>query len=277
MQGRPTDVAYVPRQQSLDAAGEKDGPARLHAARAFGTARDDLDVRFDGADRPAVVTRVLGACLDGFTDRQAAESAVWEWTLSERLQGLLAIAIVGGGSVPPWHTRCGRCTTAIEIEIAPSAFVAPPRRAGVACRSPDGSVITARLPRGSEQRVWRAYAAEARAMATTLVDGVDGKAPGPDWRIPLAWLDPLAEALAEGDPLTMLQLHAACPSCGHLNVIDFDLEGWLLGLFADAQGHLIDDVHTLAGRYHWSEAAICALPQWRRRAYLARIEREVGA
>jgi hypothetical protein len=271
------EAGHALPQRSLDTARQAAGPAWQHAARAFGRASGDLDIRLDDADRPAVVTRVLAACLDGFADREVAESMVWEWTLAERLQGLLAIVIAGGTTPPPWHTRCDRCAVAIEIDVPPLAFVEPPRRGRVACRSPDGHAVSARLPRGNDARAWRANVADARVMATNLIDDVDGEAPAPGWLMPPAWLDPLAEALAESDPLTVLQLHAGCPNCGHLNIIDFDLEAWLLGLFADEQQHLIDDVHRLARFYHWSEAAICALPQWRRRAYLARIEREAEA
>ena len=271
------EAGHESPQRSLDAAAQAAGLAGQHTARAFGFASGDLDIRFDDADRPAVVTCVLAACLGGLPDRQAAESVVWDWTLAERLQGLIGIVIAGGTTTPPWHTRCDRCAIAIEIDVQPTAFVEPPRRGGVACRSPGGHAVTARLPRGSDARAWYAKAADARAIATMLVDDVDGEAPASGWLVPPAWLDPLAEALAEADPLTALRMHARCPGCGHLNIIDFDLEGWLLGVLADEQQHLIDDVHRLARSYHWSEAAICALPPWRRRAYLARIEREAEA
>jgi hypothetical protein len=271
------EAGHVSSPQSLDVTGHPAGPARQHTARAFGLASCDLDIRIHDADRPLVVTRVLAACLDGFPDREAAESAVGEWTLAERLQGLLAIAIAGETPASPWQTRCDGCATAIEIDVPLPAFVQPPRRRDITCHSPDGHAISARLPRGNDARAWRANATDACAMATMLVDGIDGEAPPPGWLMPAAWLRPLADALAESDPLTVLQLQAGCPNCGQLNVIDFDLEGWLLDLLAEEQQHLIDDVHRLARTYHWSEAAICALPQWRRSAYLARLEREATA
>src|SRR4051794_4353932 len=100
------EAGHALPQRSLDTARQAAGPAWQHAARAFGLARGDLDIRLDDADRAAVVTRVLAACLDGLPDRPAAESIVWDWTLAERLQGLLAIVIAGGTTPPPWHTRC---------------------------------------------------------------------------------------------------------------------------------------------------------------------------
>ncbi|GLR87948.1 hypothetical protein GCM10007857_46600 [Bradyrhizobium iriomotense] len=245
--------------------------------RAFGLAGGDLDIRLDDADRPAVVTSVLAVCLDGIADREAAARAVWAWTLAERLQGLIAVVLAGGATNPPWQTRCAHCKVAIEIDVPLEAFAAPPRQHAITCRSLDGHLVTARLPRGDDARAWHANASDACAIATMLVEDVDGETPAPGWRLPPDWLGPLADALAEVDPLTVLQLQALCPGCGHANVIDFDLEGWLLGLCSVEQQHLIDDVHRLAGAYHWSEAAIAALPPWRRRAYLARIDRETVA
>ncbi len=262
--------------QALDVATDGRGPEREHVARAFGQTGGDLDIRFDDADRPAMVTRILADCIGGFASREAAETSVWEWTLAERLQGLLAIAVAGSAAAPLWQTRCERCGAAIEIDVPYQAFVATPRGEPVLCRSPDGHAITARQPRGSDTRAWHLHAGDAAALASALVEDVDGERPAAGWRIPQAWIGPLADALAESDPLTVLALQAGCPGCGHVNFIDFDLEGWLLGLLADEQQHLIDDVHRLASLYHWSEAAICALPRWRRRAYLVRIEREAA-
>jgi len=271
------EAAHGASPQGLDVTGRRAGPVPAHACRAFGLAGGDLDIRLDDANRPAAVTRLLASCLDGFADREAAETRVWEWTLAERLQGLLAIVIASSAAGPPWQTRCERCEAAIEVDVPLDAFVETPRDGPIVCQSPDGHAITARQPRGSDLRAWLMRAGDAETMATMLVEAIDGGAPAADWRMPLAWIGPLAAALAESDPLTVLQLQAGCPACGHANLIDFDLEGWLLGLVADQQQHLIDDVHRLASVYHWSEAAICALPHWRRRAYLVRIERETAA
>ena len=252
-------------------------PPAAYAARAFGQARRDLDIDLADADRPNLVTRLL---LGGLIDLDALPDVadrVWAWTIEERLQALLAITVATCPAPPPWQTRCqeAACRGAMEIAIDPASFVAAPRPDLLSWRAADGSAVTARLPNGRDLRRWhRAGVADAAALATPLVEAVDGRAPDPGWRVPDGWLDGLAEAFAERDPLTVLQLVAACPDCGAANRIDFDLEGWLLGLLAAEQRRLIDDVHGLTSAYHWSEAAICALPAWRRRAYLARAAAE---
>ena len=277
MQGHPIKFRPTSRQKRQTAAvALAAAVAAPYAARPFGRSRDDLDIDLGDGNRPGLVTRVLASCLGGFADPQAAEDCVWEWALTERLQGLLAIAIAGGCERTALQMRCRDCGTGADIDLPVSNFVTPPRRNAVVCRMPDGSEIAARLPLGSDQHAWRAAAADPIVMATTLIERIGHAAPRPSWRTPPDWLEPLADALADADPLTTLQLQAACPNCGHVNVIDFDLEGWLLAFFADEQERLIDDVHKLAAVYHWSEEAICALPPRRRRAYLARIKQEAG-
>jgi hypothetical protein len=163
----------------------------------------------------------------------------------------------------------------MQVEIDLTALVHKPSRDPIVCEL-SGHRITVRLPRGSDQVNWRDTKADLSAMATRLIESVDGHVPDPGWRVPPDWLDELSAALAEWDPLTVLQLNATCPNCRHANLIDFDIEDLLLHLVADEQNDLLDDVHALAAAYHWSEAYICALPRRRRRAYRDRIGREAG-
>jgi hypothetical protein len=82
----------------------------------------------------------------------------------------------------------------------------------------------------------------------------------------------LAALLAEADPPSEFAFHLACVGCG--GAIDCVLDPvHLLAAEVDrAARSLLDDVHTLALAYHWSEADILALSQRRRRAYLDRLD-----
>lgn len=256
-----------------------DGPAATASAytvRAFGTSRCDLDIDLSDENRPALVTRLLLACLDGLQTMPDAENVVWEWTVAERLQYLLAIAIATQSVPPALNTRCQArdCRIAMQVELDLAAFIAELPPDPVVCRVA-GRRVTARLPRGADQRLWRDAKTDIAWLARQLIETVDGQIPERDWGVPTAWIDEFGAALAAQDPHTVLQLSATCPSCGHANPVDFDLEDHILRLFADVQRRLIDDVHGLATAYRWSEVDICALPTWRRRAYLARVVREV--
>jgi hypothetical protein len=89
-----------------------------------------------------------------------------------------------------------------------------------------------------------------------------------------ALLPVLDDAFEAHDPLTALHLSASCPACAYVNTVGCDLEALLLDGFARAQAAMLDDVAALASVFHWSEAAILALPRWRRAVYLQRISEE---
>jgi hypothetical protein len=78
----------------------------------------------------------------------------------------------------------------------------------------------------------------------------------------------IEECLAGADPLAEINLGMTCPRCSHtwqalLDVVSF--------VWAEAETRalrLLDDVHTLARAYGWSERAILGLSPRRRQAYL---------
>lgn len=67
-----------------------------------------------------------------------------------------------------------------------------------------------------------------------------------------------------GNPTLMLD----CPNCGHHWQILFDILSFFLLELNDWARRLLQDVHSLALAYGWSESAILALSPWRRRTYL---------
>lgn len=91
--------------------------------------------------------------------------------------------------------------------------------------------------------------------------------------IPLDDRARLEQHLAELNPE---EIHFAwvCPECGMTADIPFDLCSHVIAEFHEHARTLLDDVHTLACRYHWSEPEILALPLRRRLSYLMRIEAE---
>lgn len=86
----------------------------------------------------------------------------------------------------------------------------------------------------------------------------------------------LEQALAASIP-EEIRLNLECQSCGQQLSAPFDP---CAAFFAELKEHsktLLDDVHTLARAYHWSERQILRLPLRRRLAYLMRIEAENDA
>ena len=247
---------------------------RQHTAQPFGRSLRDLQIDLRDGDRPGTVSRLL-AGLPDLAEAADPEAATAGWAVDARLQGLLAIARATG-TPPAWQTCCPARGSALALALDPGAFVAAPRGGPVAWTAPDGTAVTSRLPSGADLAAWRRGGGDAAALAGRLVESLDDAPPPAGWTLPEDWLGPAESALADADPLTVLQLAVACPDCRQESAIAFDLEGWLIGQLAAVQAGLLDEVHRLASAYHWSEAEIAALPPWRRRAYLARLDRDGG-
>jgi hypothetical protein len=95
--------------------------------------------------------------------------------------------------------------------------------------------------------------------------------PRTDHAAATAWVDRVASAMDEADPLANLELRLVCDSCGQDSTIPFDIAAFLWEeIEARARG-LLDEVHLLARAYGWGEAEILALSESRRSAYLERV------
>lgn len=86
-----------------------------------------------------------------------------------------------------------------------------------------------------------------------------------------ALLDAVEAALDAADPWADLALDLQCPACGEATEARFDIAAYL---WDDIDAHaraLLDEVHTLARAYGWTEPEILALSDARRAAYLERV------
>lgn len=237
-------------------------------ARAFGECADDLDLNFALA-RPVLVTRLLALCL-GHENGVWSDGELWSWTLGQRLQGLLAIALAGEAAPLSIVASCAQCAERLEIEIDPAVFEREePATAFDWSPTPDRQ-WRVRLPTGHEQQAWwQAGDISAEAMARRLVFGRENGVEHES--LPSDWVETVGAQLAEYDPLTALEMETACPACAAEARIPLDLEAELLALLHLRQRRRLMEIHQLASAYHWSEAAIMQLPAWRRRYYLAQV------
>ena len=249
------------------------GHAQAWRARPVGSAPSDIDLVFDRADRPGTVTALLAACVSR-ADGQALDTEMaWSWTLSQRLQALLAMRVASGDAALVLQSDCTRCGEAMEIALNLRDFLREPAAPRFTWRSDEGVELTLRLPNGHDLRRWQAdQAAAPETLAASLIESVSGVLAGsrpPDVASLLPALDDAYEA---HDPLSALQLHTHCPGCDHGNTLGCDLESLLIDGFSRSQARMLDDVLRLAQAFHWSEAEILTLPAWRRTHYLRQIE-----
>lgn len=248
-------------------------------SRPFANRHADLDIDFD-LPRPALVTELLSSCLCGIDGEAIDVESLWLWTVSERLQGLLAIANASTGAATAAVAICSNadCREQVELELGLSGFADEEPANKIDWLSPDGDKILCRLPTGQDQLSWQLHAKNEQQideafLAESLMESPARELlPTP---LPDAWMDSLGTALNAADPLTALNIDVSCPFCNQALRVDVDLEQLLIEGLRLQQRRLIEQIHRLANSYHWSEIDIASLPSWRRERYLSRIAAEL--
>ena len=241
--------------------------ARGLRLRRFGTRLEDLEVDLSGEDRPRAITDVLVACTVPGRDA----GFYWDLPVGKRVECLLVLAALDGAGEIGAGFRC-ECGQSLEITLTIDELLAAGRAAPDPVAVTDGEAMyRVRRPTARDQAAWAAGEYEdeeelRRGMAARLAE------PGAEWDA--AALHRIEEALDAADPLLRAAVEATCPDCGRTSEHEMDLPGFALARLARAQDVLLETVHLLASRYHWSEAEILALPAWRRSRYVALLQRE---
>lgn len=231
--------------------------------RPFGRAAD-LDVAFEGVERPVLVTSLLERCSEA-----ADGDAWWREPVGARIAALLRLASLSDRSdVLATRLRCPQpsCASEFEIALPIGALVSTPTAGYLDVGLPDGRTAVVRAPTGADQRTWMQGRYESRREAVSAIVRaliVSGDVSADDDES----LAVIGTALAEADPLVDFTVSCDCPTCGVAAEIAVDLEGLALARLRDVRRSLLMDVHALASAYGWSEAEILALPAERRLRY----------
>ena len=236
--------------------------------RPFGGA-EDLDVDFGTKNRSELVTALLTSCG---SPREA--EFWWSQTVSARIAALVGL-LAATESID--HLKlvacCQRptCRTRFEFELSMAMLHdSVPGGETVEVLLNGGRPVSLRRPNGRDLHQWNSLKLETRsaaidAMLKSLV--VEGQATPDD--------EPaLSEILSDLDPLVAFKVSCACPVCRSTNEVRVDLEGIVLARLRQKQRALLDEIHTLASHYGWTEADVLAIPPHRRAHYLAMIENE---
>ncbi len=130
-----------------------------------------------------------------------------------------------------------------------------------------------RRPTARDQLVWlrQSFPSEEEAVAeiagTLIVDGPEGK---PSRGL----LAEIQKTLDHHDPLVQFTVTVRGPDCDCEQVHKIDLAELALSRMRVVQAGLLEQVHRLAGAYHWPEAEIVAMPAWRREQYIELLDRD---
>ena len=228
--------------------------------------------------------RLLAACEQAQTEHALLRSltllaaampshdplALLDLPLAERNCLLLQLRRLSFGSTLQGYASCPQCGTAMEFSLGVDAVlesmsepaVQPPvgwNDAGIDFRLRQATTTDlldcARMPT-AEQAVQRLL---ARCLGVDcLSDAAAANVGRPSVR---AHFDQLH---ADSEWRCTLQ----CPQCAHEDTWDLDIGHFVWMEARHAARRLLNEVHTLALHYGWSESAIVALSQQRRDAYL---------
>lgn len=202
---------------------------------------------------------------------------VTHWTVRRRDAALFDVRLRHFGRFADGLVPCPHCEEPLEmrLDLLQLRCVVPeddeqPRHLQV------GEVaITWRLPRAADLLMVAAEGDERVARAQLLASCVSSAMRGGD-ALDVADVlahDPtigqrVASAIAVEYDDVPTSLAIECPACGHAAEVPFSIEAFLWREVDTWARRLLQDVHTLARAYGWSERDILALSPARRRLYL---------
>lgn len=189
--------------------------------------------------------------------------------LGRRNAALLAFRRAAFGDLLRGYVDCPRCASRLEFELdgTPLAATAPARPLASRVEG-----LRFRVPTGRDLASL-AGTASVEDLATSLLRrcAIDPP-PGTDAAQLAGLLDRAESVLEEADPLADMALGFRCHACQHAWTASLDLGAFLWEEIDACAARLLDEVHTLAAAYGWSEAAILELSEARRAAYLERVQ-----
>ena len=224
------------------------------------------------ADR---VTAALSACLEHVGQRPVDRATVDALCGGDRQVLMHQLAAHAEPDTGWLLARCAGCKAEFDLFIQQGSLPVKPAGPGF----PYADVDTEhgrcrfRVPNGGDQCAVSASdtpQALQALMQRCLVDS-PGDSPGASRDIRFSDEDRvrIEAALDEVAPQATTEALATCPECSLQNAVALNPYA-VLDALSDS---IVEEVHTLAWHYHWSEQAILDLPRSRRRQYLALIER----
>ena len=258
------------------------GSAGLARDYAFVPATGTLELALseavaDEASVPDQVSAALAAALETVGGEPASRERVAGLAVGDRQYLMRRLALRLGTDEMWLWADCAGCGARFDFPLRLSAL--PVKSAGpgyprTQVRTSQGHLCL-RVPTGADQSALAGVADSRDALRALLrrciVEGahagVEVDALSPE---DIAAIDTALEAVA---PEVSTNAEAPCPECARVNRVKLDP---YTCLSRSGTQDIYEQVHTLAGYYHWSEAAILALPQGRRRRYLTLIERRSG-
>jgi len=227
-----------------------------------------------GASVPARVSRILSTVVAQVGGLPLTLERAARLSVADRQYLIRQLAAVLGRDEVWLTADCGACEQRFDLFVKQSELPLQEAGAGypfVDLEQSDGR-CRLRVPNGLDQAAV-VELADAREARWTLAERcfVEGEGALSAPRQTEEWLAAVEEALDAEAPQVALAARTECPECGASN--DVALDPYLA--LRSVSSSILDDVHSLASAYHWSEHEILSLPTARRRLYLELLDRGV--
>lgn len=238
--------------------------------RRFGKFETDLAVDFSVPNRAALTTRVLELCVVD-PESLLPPRHFTELSIGQRIECLLLLAAGGWEKALSLVFKCQGCGEDLELDLTLKELSEVQREADhieTVGLDLEGRRIEFRKPKGRDQEVWagtvfRDELDAAERMVSSLA--ITPEFPSTLGRTSISEIERIFE---DADPLVNFSCRVRCGECDRLNDYRVDLMETALAMLSRMQTQLIHAIHRMATHYHWSEADVLAVPEWRRQQYL---------
>ena len=203
------------------------------------------------------------------------ESAPPDLVAADRDRLLAAVYAQAYGDRIESSITCTRCAQPFDLHfslrqliesIDQRALAVPWKALGDGrFESPEGASV--RLPTGRDELTASSLAPEEMASFLrnrAALENTGAAAAG----------EAIDEAMEEIAPLLDLELVARCPECGHVHLIQFDIQSYTLGALLSERRRLLAEINRIAIAYAWTLDEILSLPRTDRRILVELIENE---
>lgn len=176
---------------------------------------------------------------------------------------------------------CPHCSQCIEMsfrinEIRASPATSAADGARTILLRKDGYEVDLRLPNSQDMMVISGM--DHPRATQSLIESCIARATHEGMELsaealPESVLEAVAHKMVEEDRQAHVDLDLTCPECGHRWQVPFDILSFLWTEFDAWAYRTIQDVHSLASAYGWSEAEILNMSNRKREAYLELVDR----
>lgn len=242
--------------------------------RIFGKFETDLAVDFSVPNRAALATRLLELCVVDPEGLLPPRHFI-ELSIGQRIACLLLLAAGGWERALSLVFTCQGCGEDLELDLTFKELSDLQREAdqietvGIDL---EGRRIEFRKPKGRDQEVWAGTVFQDEQDAATRMISTLAVTPDLSATLGRVSVREIERMFEDADPLVNFSCRVKCGECDRLNGYRVDLMETALAMLSRRQTQLIHAIHRMASHYHWSEADVLAVPEWRRQQYMQLIE-----